>query len=75
MLRGVATRRYCKEQVLQRASVVQSKYCNEQILQRANIVKSKIEPIEIPKLPISNFVWDHSVKNHGEKVAMVSFVI
>ena len=41
----------------------------------ANIVKSKIEPIEIPKLPISNFVWDHSVKHHGEKVAMVSFVI
>ena len=40
----------------------------------ANIVKSKIEPIEIPKLPISNFVWDHSVKHHGGKVAMVSCI-
>ena len=40
----------------------------------ANIVKSKIEPIEIPVLPISNFVWDHSVKHHGEKVAMVSYI-
>ena len=40
----------------------------------AYVVKSKVEPIDIPKTPLTNFIWDHSVKHHGDKIAMVSSV-
>ena len=39
----------------------------------AYVVKCKLkyEPIDIPALPLSNFIWDLSVKQHGDKIAMV----
>ena len=37
----------------------------------AHIVKSKVEAINIPRLPLTNFIWDQSVKIHGDKIALV----
>jgi hypothetical protein len=36
-----------------------------------NVVESSCESVDIQQLPLSNFIWDKSVKNHGDKIALV----
>jgi hypothetical protein len=36
-----------------------------------NIVKSFVPSLKIPRVPLPNFVWDESCRNHGEKIALV----
>ena len=36
-----------------------------------HVVSSKLPAIDIPRLPISKFVWDDNVQKHGDKIALV----
>ena len=41
------------------------------IIESTNVVKSSCVSVDIQQLPLSNFIWDKSVKNHGDKIALV----
>jgi hypothetical protein len=41
------------------------------IIELSNVVESSCESVDIQQLPLSNFIWDKSVKNHGDKIALV----
>jgi hypothetical protein len=41
------------------------------VFESTHIVESSCESVDIQQLPLSNFIWDKSVKNHGDKIALV----
>ena len=36
-----------------------------------NICRSRIPSQPIPKVPLSNYIWDSNVNLHGDKIALV----
>ena len=38
---------------------------------KSNVLKSQVPSYPIPRLPLSNFIWDNSVAHHGDKIALV----
>ena len=40
-----------------------------------NIIASKVPSIQIPRIPLPNFIWNEGCANHSDKIAIVSFAL
>ena len=40
-----------------------------------NIIASKVPSVQIPRIPLPNFIWNEGCANHSDKIAIVSFAL